>query len=165
MLPNHLNAATAKVNGAGYYHFAPVWQAIGGNSVVPTEPWNIQGSNTAATAKWTKYLSNGNVAFRKLITDPARPVLTRKRKYNVDAQNFAGTRYILNMNDSSYYNLRRKPANSNNGESQAKSRTYNMLSYYNTRYVWLQKYSRNDTPYKAGGKLVCFPVCSRRLVD
>ncbi len=160
------NAATAKVTGAGYYYFdGTVWQAIGGTPVVPTEPWNIQGSNTAATANGQNIYQNGNVALGSLATDPARTEkLYVKGSTMLDAQNFAGTRAgILNMNDSSYYNsIYEKPANSNNGESQAKSRTYNMLNYYNTDSAPVAEiFSGNDT-HKAGGKISMFSSSAQK---
>lgn len=159
-------AATAKVTGAGYYYFdGTIWQAIGGTPVVPTEPWNIQGSNTAATANGQNIYQNGNVALGSLATDPARTEkLYVKGSTMLDAQNFAGTRAgILNMNDSSYYNsIYEKPANSNNGESQAKSRTYNMLSYYNTDSAPVAEiFSGNDT-HKAGGKISMFSSSAQK---
>jgi len=153
-----VTSSTLKVTGAGYYYFdGTIWQSIGGT--VPTEPWNIQGSSTAATANGQDIYQNGNVALGSSATDPARTEkLYVKGSTMLDAQNFAGTRAsILNMNDSAYYNsIYEKPANSNNGESQAKSRTYNMLSYYDTDSAPVAEiFSGNDT-HKVGGKISMF---------
>lgn len=66
------NATTVKVTAVGYYYFdGTLWQAIGGTPVIPTEPWNVQGSSTSATANGQNIYQNGNVAIGTLAADPA----------------------------------------------------------------------------------------------
>lgn len=67
------NATTVKVTAVGYYYFdGTLWQAIGGTPVIPTEPWNVQGSSTSATANGQNIYQNGNVAIGTLASDAAR---------------------------------------------------------------------------------------------
>ncbi|WP_050710280.1 hypothetical protein [Dysgonomonas sp. HGC4] len=81
------SAKTTHVTATGYYYFdGTVWQPFTQpSSIIPTEPWQVQGSTTAATANAQNIYQTGSVGIGAMTAVPSAYMFQVTGSSNVTA--------------------------------------------------------------------------------